>query len=289
MSIDVTVKQKLFGNKQMPLEVILGNTLHYGYFENDSLAPGVLGEREFIAYNPEAIGRGFSVVWNPREKRHIDLRLPQPSTHRELQDFYSAVERICNYWQGKLTVDGNSVPLQVFLDGLKDMIVFNDNWLQHLIRQIRCGESDSWCLYSAMWPLEMGREEAELFAENPDAFGLWLHEKQSVDACFASPQFYNTENGIAGVFCVSDDVAYLLPETPAVPFAMTNPATGKPLECEKWRVLIGRKDAEEPLADLDYAEFISRIPAEKRQRFDSKRFLCQPFSAEELRGIVENR
>ena len=34
MAIDVMIQQKLFGNKSMPLEVILGESLHYGNFVN---------------------------------------------------------------------------------------------------------------------------------------------------------------------------------------------------------------------------------------------------------------
>lgn len=288
MSIDVTIKQKLFGNKTMPLEVILGDSLVYGNFVNDSLVPGELGEREFIAYNPKAIGRGFSVVWNPREKKRIDLRLPQPSTPRELGDFYAAVERIVNYWNGKLVVDGKAVTLSTFLSGQNDVIGFNDQWLRHLIQQILNGESESWTLYSAMWPLEMGKEEAALFAENTGEYALWLHEKQSVDACFASPKFYSTEAGITGVFFHTNDVDYIYPETPSVPFAMTDPATGKPLVCSSWRVVLIPEGEQEPLAELDYCDFISRIPISLRKKFDNRRFLCPAFSKEGLRKLAQN-
>ncbi|MBO4971931.1 MAG: hypothetical protein J6D45_03885, partial [Clostridia bacterium] len=98
MSIDVLIKQRLFGNKTMPLQVILGEHLHYGNFVKDQLNVGELGETEFIAYNPKSIGRGFSVVWNPKEKKAIALRLPQPSTTQELKDFYDAIERMVNHW-----------------------------------------------------------------------------------------------------------------------------------------------------------------------------------------------
>ena len=126
MSIDVLIKQKLFGSKIMPLEVILGEHLHYGNFVNDQLHVGELGETEFIAYNPESIGRGFSVVWNPKEKKTIALRLPQPSTTQELKDFYGAIERMVNYWNGKLIVDGSRVSLPEFLSAFNNMVDFRN-------------------------------------------------------------------------------------------------------------------------------------------------------------------
>lgn len=287
MSIDIKIKQKFFGNKTIPLDVILGDSLEYGRFENDHLVLGEMGEGEFIAYCPNAIGRGFSVVWTPREKKCIELRLPQPSTPHELRLFYSAVERICRHWQGKLIVDGNVVSLDSFLAGFEDMVQFNDRWLRQLAQQILDGESESWTLFSAKYPLEMGREEAELFLSNTEAFSQWLHEKQLIDVSFASPVFYNTENGITGVFFISSGISYLLPETPAVPFGMMYPGTGKPLECEIWRAVIVSDGSQEPEADLDYADFTKRIPRDARKKFDSKRFIAPVFSKQELCAIAE--
>ena len=56
MGLDVQIKQRVFGNKTMPLEVILGNILHYGSYDNYQLMIGELGETEFMM-----IERGFIV------------------------------------------------------------------------------------------------------------------------------------------------------------------------------------------------------------------------------------
>lgn len=288
MSIDITIKQKLFGNKTIPLDVILGESLCYGRFENDHLIPGELGNDEFIAYCADAIGRGFSVVWTPREKKRVELRLPQPSTAHELKQFYSAVERICNYWQGKLTVDGNSMDLITFKNSYADMVQFNDRWLQQLARQILDGESDSWTLFSALFPVDMGRNEAELFVSDTEAFARWLHDKQSVDASYLSPVFYHTDNGITGIFFISHGTSYLLPEIPAVPFGMMDPSTGKPLECDRWRAVIVTEDSQEPKGDMEYEEFVRRIPQSMRSKFDTKRFVTAVFSERDLQRIADN-
>ena len=167
MSIDVVIKQKLFGRKTMPLEVILGSELRYGNFVNDRLNAGELGESEFVAYHPGHIGQGFSVVWTPGEKKSIALRLPQPSTAQELADFYAAVERMASYWDARLIADGRRIGLSGFLAGLKDMVAFNDQIIRRLSRQVLDGAQDNLILYSVMWPLTMGREEAAAFSENP--------------------------------------------------------------------------------------------------------------------------
>ena len=177
MAIDVLIKQKLFGSKTMPLEVILGEKLHYGNFVSDQLNVGELGDTEFIAYNPESIGRGFSVVWNPKEKKTIVLRLPQPSTTQELKDFYAAIERMVKHWDGKLIVDGNRVSLPDFLSAFDNMVDFNHKIIKQFSQQVLDGEHDTLTLYSTMWPLAIGKEEATLFMEN--IFSVVIFVKKS--------------------------------------------------------------------------------------------------------------
>ena len=285
MAIDVLIKQKLFGSKTMPLEVILGDHLHYGNFVNDQLHVGELGETEFIAYNPQSIGRGFSVVWNPKEKKTIALRLPLPSTTQELKDFYDAVERMVKHWDGKLIVDGSRVSLPEFQAGFDNMVDFNDKTIKQLSQQILDGESDTLTLYSAMWPLAIGQEEAALFMENPDYYAEWLHEKQSMDVFFASPHFYVGDNGIFARYILTNNLPTVFPHQPIVPFGTTDPATGKPLECKEWLICLGIEGEKEPLCEMEYNKFLSLIPENKKSKYDGSHFLLAEMTEEEIRGI----
>ena len=80
MSIEVTIRQTGLFKKTLPLSVILGDELQYGRLVGERLEPGVLAPDWFIAYNPQHIGRGFSVDWLKSEKKQVYLRLPMPST-----------------------------------------------------------------------------------------------------------------------------------------------------------------------------------------------------------------
>ena len=285
MAIDVVIKQKLFGGKIMPLEVILGERLHYGNFVNDQLNVGELGESEFIAYHPECIGRGFSVIWNPQEKRKIILRLPMPSTTHELEDFYAAIERMAKHWDAKLIVDGNRMCLPDFLASFDDMVAFNNNAIKTFFTQT-LEENHTLSIYSAMWPLSIGKEEVELFVENPDYYAQWLHEKQSIDAYFASPRFSEGENGICGRYILTNDMPAVFPHQPVMPYGATDPATGKALECEDWRVFLVIDGEKKPLCEVEYTKFLDLIPEHKKTKYDASRFLMAALTEEELRTIA---
>lgn len=287
MAIDVTIKQKLFGSKTMPLEVILGDNLHYGYWENDQLTEGKLGETEFIAYDPNAIGRGFSIIWNPGEKKAISLRLPIPSTTPELRAFYDCVTRMVNYWGGTLTVDGSRVKPDAFLAGFDDMTLFNNKIIGQISQQILNGENENLTIYSAKWPLTIGAEEAEAFMADSSKYTDWLHEKQSMDVFFCNPRFYANEAGILGQFMLMNDLPTVFPVKPTVPFGLNDPSTGQPLKCSNWRIVLVIEHQKEPLCEMDYDKFLNLIPAEKKIRYDANHFLLSELTEHELRTLAD--
>ena len=285
MAIEVLIKQKLFGSKTMPLEVILGEHLHYGNFVKDQLFVGELGETEFIAYNPDHIGRGFSVVWNPKEKKKIALRLPQPSTTQELNDFYAAIERMTKHWGGKLIIDGSPVRLTNLQTSLREAVDYNSKIVKQFSQQVLDGAHETLVIYSTMWPLTIGKEEASYFLEDSDHFAEWLHEKQSMDVYFASPNFYTSTDGIIARYILTNALPAIFPLQPNVPFGAADPATGKQLKCQKWFIWLGIDGEKEPLCEMEYARFLELLPENKKSKYDGNHFLLAEMTEEEIRAL----
>ena len=177
MSIEVTIKQKGFFKKSITLDVILGKELAYGWFDGVRLVKGEFGKNEFIAYHPEHIGRGFSVDCEPYTKDSVYLRLPHPSNPQEIRDFYDTVQRIASYWKCSINVDGVNTSLKKFLSGYEDMVKFNENVITMFCRGVLTEEKGPTTLFSALWPLHLGKEEAEIFLQDAEKFYLWMHEK----------------------------------------------------------------------------------------------------------------
>ena len=286
MSLEVVIKQKLFGRKPMPLEVILGEELYYGNYENDCLNIGEMGTEEILVYNPERIGRGFSVIWTADEKKAVTLRLLQPTTTRELQDFYAAVERMAKYWEGSLEVEGQKQSLEVFLASYREMMEFNLKALKDFAGQVLDGTYDTLALYAAMWPMSMGKEEAALFLQNPHLFEGWLHEKQAMNVYYETPDFFMGEAGIVGRFILVNDLPAIFPEPPAVPMGLADPKTGERPESVQWLVTVGIQGEKEPLCDVEYSEFLRLLPAEKKSKYDGGHFLLAELTEEEIRALA---
>lgn len=289
MSFWITIKQKGFSKKMLPLEVILGEKLKYGAFSGDCLQKDVLGESEFIAYDPEHIGRGFSVAWTPKEKKKIEFRLLIPSTPEELRDVFDAAERVASYWNASIVADDTKMKLPAFREYYNEMVKHNENMLKHFSNEIINGTYETLTLYSALFPLHISREEAEVFANAPESYFRWLHEKQSVDAAYSSPSFFMKENGeICGIFRFVKGKSHIFPVKPTVPFGVTDPRTGKALECNDYGIVFFEKeDDENPEASMSYSEFLARTENFGKQKFTAELFLLPTLSDEDYAELTE--
>ena len=285
MGLDVQIKQRVFGNKTMPLEVILGNILHYGSYDNYQLMIGELGETEFIAYNPKCIGRGFSIIWTPKENKEITLRLPLPSTNQEIKDFYEAVERMVKYWNGKLIVDNQPMNLSNFMAGLDTMMESNSRIIKDLARRV-LDSGHSFLLASAMWDLSMGVDEAKLFFSNSDNFTKWLHKRQLVDANYKIPRFYKADDSIFGLYLLFNDEPSLFPYHPVLPKEITEYKPEKRMVFEGWKVWLIIKGEKTPLCEMDYDKFVTLLPDDIKLRYDAERFYLRGLTEEEVRQLA---
>ena len=287
MSVDLTITQKALFPKTLPLSVILGDKLRYGRYDAAwRLERGKLAEEEFIAYLPDAIGRGFSVTWNAREKRRVELRLLSPTGRAEIREFYAAVGRIMGYWHADLRVDGEKLRCDRWMAGMDDFISFNTRALRDICQKIKDGESRELTLFSALWPLTIGQEEALRFSADPAAFDTWLHEMQSIDAVYVGPRFYQTDAGIVGRYVLCEDCRSIFPLAPSVPFGLTDPGTGKQLVCDDHRVAIFSSAEEKILGELPFDRFLRRLPADKLARYDEHCVLIAPLSHSECKTIL---
>ena len=284
MGIEVTVVQRGLIKKQLPLEVLLGYELCYGDFSGESLELGKIGETGIIVFHPERIARGIAIAWTAKTKKQIVLNLPLSTTNEEICTLYDVTERICGYWRNSaIYIDGEPMSLGRFKESLSDYYAYSSKALKEFSEKIVAGEHEQLTLFSTMWPLVMGRAEAEMFLSDSGAFGRWLNEKQQPDAAYSSPIIYfdKTEECFKGVFIFINDVDYILPITPKVPFGTIDKRTGKELECTDWRVEYGDRDREE-LMKLPYSEFVKRLPGDRISRFDASHIYVKALSSEEL-------
>lgn len=142
-------------------------------------------------------------------------------------------------------------------------------------------------LWSAMWPMDMGRDEAQRFLEAASAFGEWLHEKPSMDVYHAPVQMYRGESGPMGLFVCVDECPTVYPDQPTVPFGLIDENTGKPLVCNDWRVALVPQSEKGAIGEIAFHDFVKKLDSKIISRYDAGHFLMQPLTEGEMRAMLE--
>ena len=292
MAIDVRIMQTRKNKEPMPLRVILGNDLFYGAYDDHwRLKPGEMDEDEFLAYIPLQIGRGITVEWSEKELFSIRLRILTPSTPSELRVFYETVERVADYWEAdEIEVDGRFTGLYNFLDGYKKTLAVNQKSLKDMARSVISGRNSELTFFCAIWPLVMGKAEAEAFIAEPSYFAKWLHSKQNMKAYYGTPAFYKAENLILGRYALPDGALSILPTRAYVPYGYNDPETDELLKCDDFGILMYDSKECEILGEIPYDEFVANIKKKFPKRikpFDGNHFVLEKLDVEEMRQLLE--
>lgn len=290
MSIDVTIRQKGIFQKRLPLEVILGETLQYGSFGDGlSLAPGRLGKDVLIAYDPAQPARGITVGWHPGALRQVTLRLLNPTTDREIRQFFDMTGRIAQFWHSEVQIESERqrLPLnETIIDGY---IRSNRSFLSVMLQQTAGAENGPLCLNCALFPLHIGPKTAKmLLGQGHDGFANYLALQQK-DAFYASPHVYQEPGTgrIVGFYALTEGVRSILPIDPD---ALLKIPGAEKIAVEEWSVFlcIDGRDAggADRLPCIPYQTLWERIPAEKLRRFDAVCNLIERLTHEEMLALL---
>ncbi len=288
MSVDIVVKQNGLFKKTLPLEVILGGELKFGVMEiGCRLKPDVLGAGEFIVYQPECIGRGISVEWRQGEKKNVILRMLSPTSNEEIDALYRIVERIAKYWNCDIEMDGSKIGAQQFFKTREGIKQFNIDVLKNMSQKIIDEDSGAMTLFSTMWPLALGKAEAERFLKEPETYGKWLHEKQVQDLYYAVPRFYKDDKGhVLGRFAITEGVDSIIPIKPEVPFGTVDPDTQKALECSDYAVALFSCTYDKIIGEISYDKFITFAPMNKLSAYDGANYVLGGLSLKEMETLI---
>lgn len=286
MSIDISIRQKGLIKKPLPLSVITGGKLSYGTFDGVRLEPGRADAGEIVVYDEAHLSRGISVVWNEREKNTVTLRVLNPTSRAEINDAFDLVARIAGRWKCYLEVDGMPQTLSEFMARREEFLTFNERIIKDFSAKVLAGDGPM-TLFCTMCPvLVFGEAEAQRFQDSPEAFYDWMHERQSIDAYYAVPSFYRVDGEILGRYVHTEGVYSIFPRQPSVPFGITDPETGRALECSNYEVCFYSLTKETMLGSVPYDDFIALILS-RAKRFDADHLLFDGLSLTEMEQVLQ--
>ena len=299
MAIEITITQKGATKKAMPLEVIIGDELRYGFSDGIRLEEDMVGDNHFVAYNPNHIGRGIVVDWKEGETYKVHLRLPIPSHDAEIDDFFDLATRIATYWKNcKIVKDRRKVmTVDDFVFQRSEIKEESLQTLSFICNQTKFDEAGNMssgdafdpsvpvqegeiCLQCARWPIVFGGKEKALLADSTDStkFKEFLHEKLAIDAyygkAFFSQHMFTKE--LSAKYVIEEDNLSIFPLKPAVPWWMIDRRTGETLEVVKWEIGLFSTTKDDMLGIIPYDDFITQFKNLKSTEYYDHQHVINP-------------
>ena len=285
MSIELKLEQLGKEKKEIPFDVICSGSLHYGYFDGMRLDVGSIGQDGFILFHPEHIARGISVEWTEGEKDLVIMRLQAPSCKEEIDDFFEIALRIHSYMNNcRIEMNGTRLSLYEF-EAQREII---KKYNLRVLNEVGADDdAEPVLLFCAFWPLFWGLEEKKVFGLAKDLSVLrdYMHEKQSIEAYYAKPLFYEDEKGLIGIYAFTENTKSIFPNRPFVPFGIKDPATGQAPTISRWYVHFMSTTDNRSLGQTTYDDFIDKI--NHKSYYDAGNSIIEPFTKEEMQSLIE--
>ena len=283
MAVSVEIYQTGGALKELRISDVIGDDLAIGAYDNNLRMMVGKITPDMGVFDPKKPGRAINLVMDPNDKRTTKVNLPIPCADSDVDVFIKLVSRIANCVGGFVKVEsGAEMPAEVFEANEANIKEFNQKAIKETADRILRGDSQSFCVFGAYWPVFMGREEAEKIASDTAEFDNWLISKQSMDIYYAGVNFYSGPDGIFGVYPLTEDCDTVFPNRPRIPFGMS--VDGKPLECNNFKVFIATE--KEKLGDIPYDVFLKKIPQAKVSRYDEADFLLKGLTEEEIKALL---
>ncbi|MDO4431383.1 MAG: DUF4299 family protein [Lonepinella koalarum] len=127
--------------------------------------------------------------------------------------------------------------------------------------------------------------------ENPmEVFEEMLFENQYLDAYFAKQLFYKKDDEIIGVYTLTQECRTIFPYHASVEFINKDMISDK--QITRWQIGFVIYDDEENLdtykqiGELEYNEFIKKLPSEKYYHIDHSYILVEGFTQDEMKTLL---
>ena len=284
MAVEIEIIKIDKSGPDLDIRTLISDDMGIGTYDTSWRLDSGKITNDMVIYDTKRPGRGISLLLDPDNKDSVKMKLPIPCADHDVEVFIDAALRIGKKMNGFIkTSDGIEMPLQVFVENEDSIREFNRKTIIDVCDKILGGETDSFMLFGAFWPLSMGKTEAELFKADPLKFDEWMRQKQTTDYYYAGANFYRGKDGIFGLYVLGPDYDSVFPKKPTVPFGFA--VGGDPLKCDDFRVAIANS-AHEKIGELKYEEFISRLPADKVSRYDEACIVINGLSDDELKKLL---
>lgn len=287
MSIDVKIKNRQLFKKPLLLEDLTLGKYKCGSIDEYGRNTEKVKDGYLVVYDPEKIGRGFSLAWSKEIKNEVELSVNFSSTRYDLEMFYEVIRNIMHIWKTKtfeqegITFSESDIE-KLCAEQRKSSLQFLAD-IDHLSGG---GKDAPIAIFAAMFPIDIAAGKLMKFGIEKDEEGYaeYLHRLQSLDAYYAVPLIYKNkkkENSFIGSFAITSGTDTIFPLEAKDPLGFKNPATGRQVQCDFFAVSLFSIKLDKIVAKMTFDDFLRLADIANCPMFD--------YSHVFLKGIPEEK
>ena len=262
---------------------------------NDLLLSSVSNYECLLIAEDKVSARGFELSYDNKNKVYA-VRVFTPSSR---EDWLLALEyikalakkmgtEIVNERGETFTVD-NIEKFDYEPDILYGIKVITEN--------IKSGEAHNYSIFGVNRPVSFDEKMIDEInnSDSPiDTFSRIVRDIQNLDAYSANQRFYkNSEDGtIMGAYSITESVRTIIPYKPSVEFHNSDIVKNDDIAFWNMGFVVINGDENDPnsyqgVGQLDYDDFIKKLPKEKYKFIDASYIMVEPLTKEEISNLLK--
>lgn len=169
--------------------------------------------------------------------------------------------------------------------------------LKLITENLKSGEADNYTIFGVTRLVSLNQKMMDEInnSENPiDTFSEIVRDIQNLDAYSANQQFYkNNEDGrIIGAYTLTENLRTILPYKPTVEFHNSDIVKNDDIAFWNISFVVINGDENDPNSyqvggQLDYNDFIKKLPKDKYEFIDASYIMVEPLSKEEISDLLK--
>ena len=239
--------------------------------------------------------RGFELAYDNKNKVYA-VRVFTPSSR---EDWLLALEYIKALAKKFETEIVNERGETFTVDNIEKFDYESDilYGIKVITENIKSGESDTYVIFGTTRPVSFNEEMVDEInnSNNPvDTFSRIVRNIQNLDAYSANQRFYKNDEDerIMGAYSLTENVRTILPYKPSVEFHNLDIVKNDDIAFWNIGFVTINGDENDPnsyqvIGQLDYNDFIKKLPKDKYRFIDASYILVEPLSKEEILGFLE--
>ena len=166
-----------------------------------------------------------------------------------------------------------------------------------ITENIKSGESSNYIIFGTTRPVSFDEKMIDEInnSDSPiDTFSRIVRDIQNLDAYSANQRFYkNSENGtIMGAYSITESVRTIIPYKPSVEFHNSDIVKNDDIAFWNMGFVVINGDENDPnsyqgVGQLDYDDFIKKLPKEKYKFIDASYIMVEPLTKEEISNLLK--